>query len=195
MKLDLPGKLGNTQLPRAKALLPMFEAVVNSFQAIEDASEPVQSKRIEIFVNRDPALPEIEGEINGFTVADNGVGFNEANLDSFFTSDTQYKVGRGGKGIGRFIWLKAFQYAEIESHYRENGNLVKRAFKFTTDGDQPTDLPTDSKEAEPKTTVRLVAMESPYKENCPQNLGLIGHRLIEHCLPFFLDQELPSGEH
>jgi hypothetical protein len=25
----------------------------------------------------------------------------------------------------------------------------------------------------------------PYKENCPRGLGLIGHRLIEHCLPFF----------
>jgi hypothetical protein len=36
MKVDLVGKIKNTQLPRSKALLPMFEAVVNSFQAIED---------------------------------------------------------------------------------------------------------------------------------------------------------------
>jgi hypothetical protein len=39
MKVDLAGKIKNTQLPRSKALLPMFEAVVNSFQAIE---EPVR---------------------------------------------------------------------------------------------------------------------------------------------------------
>jgi len=194
MKLDLPGKLRNTQLSRSKALFPMFEAVVNSFQALEDASEPVPSPSIGIVVKRDPVLPgiEMDGEVNGFTVTDNGVGFNEVNLDSFFTSDTQYKVGRGGKGIGRFIWLKAFEYAEVESHYHENGKLVKRAFKFTTDGDQPTGPAADSKEAEPKTTVSLVKMLSPYKEHCPRNLAQIGHRLIEHSLPFFLDPTCPA---
>lgn len=193
MKLDLPGKIRNTQLSRAKALFPMFEAVVNSFQAIEDISEPVPSPSIEIVVNRDPVLSgiEMDGEVNGFTVTDNGVGFNKVNLDAFFTSDTQYKVGRGGKGIGRFIWLKAFQYAEIESIYRENGKLLKMAFKFTTDGDKPTGPATDSKETAPKTTVRLVTMQSPYKESCPKGLKVIGHRLIEHCLPFFLDPKCP----
>ena len=40
MKLDLAGKIKNTQLPRSKALFPMFEAVVNSFQAIEDMNAP-----------------------------------------------------------------------------------------------------------------------------------------------------------
>lgn len=35
-------------------------------------------------------------------------------------------------------------------------------------------------------------MKSPYKENCPNNLAVIGHRLIEHCLPFFLDQKCPA---
>ncbi len=194
MKLDLRGKLRNTQLPRSKALFPMFEAVVNSFQAIEDAGEAVPSPSIEISVLRDSVLPGIErpGEVNGFTVTDNGVGFTEPNIDAFFTSDTQYKVGRGGKGIGRFIWLKAFEHAEIESHYRQNGKLVKRAFTFTINGDQPTDPPAESKETRPKTTVRLVSMNPPYKENCPHGLAVIGHRLIEHCLPFFLDPRCPA---
>src|SRR5271157_1897909 len=195
MKLDLVGKIKNTQLSRSKALLPMFEAVVNSFQAIEDGSEPILSPRIDIVVERSASvLPgvEIDGDVNGFTITDNGVGFTEDNLDSFFTSDTQYKVGRGGKGIGRFIWLKAFQHAEIESHYRENGKLVRRAFKFTTNGDQPPGPATDSTETEPKTTVRLVAMKPTYKDKCPHGLPVIGHRLIEHCLPFFLDPKCPK---
>jgi len=195
MKLDLIGKIKNTQLPRSKALFPMFEAVVNSFQAIEDMNAPGSPPSIEIVVERDDdVLPgtEIGGSVNGFTVTDNGVGFTEDNLDAFFTSDTQYKVGRGGKGIGRFIWLKAFQCAEIESHYPEKGKLMKRAFKFTTTADQPDGPATESKEKEPKTTVRLAEMQSPYKENCPQGLGIIGHRLIEHCLPFFLDPRCPA---
>ena len=194
MKVDLVGKIKNTQLPRSKALLPMFEAVVNSFQAIEDAGRAVVSPAIDIRVERDPILPDlnIDAEVNGFTIVDNGVGFTEVNLDSFFTSDTQYKVGRGGKGIGRFIWLKAFQYAEIESHYSENGKLAKRAFKFTTNGDQPNGPATDSIEKTAKTIVRLVDMRSPYKEICPHGLAIIGHRLIEHCLPFFLDSNCPA---
>ena len=140
MKVDLVGKIKNTQLPRSKALLPMFEAVVNSFQAIEEMKEHVSSPKVEIVVERDDdVLPgvEIESAVNGFIVTDNGIGFTEENLDSFFTSDTQYKVRRGGKGIGRFLWLKAYECAEIESHYRENGKLVKRDFKFTTTADQP----------------------------------------------------------
>src|ERR1700722_6354311 len=194
MKVDLVGKIKNTQLPRSKALLPMFEAVVNSFQAIEDGGKAIPSPAIEIRVERDPVLPDlnIDGEVNGFTIVDNGVGFTEINLDSFFTSDTQYKVGRGGKGIGRFIWLKAFRYAEIESHYRENGKLAKRAFRFTTNGDQPTGPASDSTEKTAKTIVRLIDMQSPYKENCPHGLTTIGHRLIEHCLPFFLDPNCPT---
>lgn len=173
----------------------MFEAVVNSFQAIEEIKEHVSSPKVEIVVERDDdVLPgvEIDSAVNGFTVTDNGIGFTEENLDSFFTSDTQYKVGRGGKGIGRFIWLKAFECAEIESHYREGRKLVKRAFKFTITADQPGGPVTESKESAPKTTVRLVGMQSPYKENCTHGLELIGHRLIEHCLPFFLDPRCPA---
>jgi hypothetical protein len=50
----------------------MFEAVVNSFQAIEDASEAVPSPRIEILVERDPVLQgvDIDGDVNGFTITD-----------------------------------------------------------------------------------------------------------------------------
>ena len=86
------------------------------------------------------------------------------------------------------LQLKAFQYAEIESYYRENGKLVMRAFKCTINGDQRISPATDSDETEPKTRVHLIAMQAAYKENFPQGLATIGHRLIEHCLPFFLDQ-------
>lgn len=193
MKVDLPGKIRNTPLPRSKALLPMFEAVVNSLQAIEDAGKSAASPSVDIVVGRDVVLEglEIAGEVNGFTITDNGVGFDDANLDSFLTSDTQYKVGRGGKGLGRFLWLKAFQYAEVESHYQQGTQFFKRAFKFTMAGDEPGPaVPSQAKS--PSTRVRLAGMRSPYKESCPQGLGLIGHQLIEHCLPFFLDPKCPS---
>jgi hypothetical protein len=46
MKVDLTGKIKSTQLPRSKALLPIFEAVVNALQAIEDASGSTLSPSI-----------------------------------------------------------------------------------------------------------------------------------------------------
>lgn len=194
MKLDLAGKIKNTPLPRSKALWPMFEAVVNAFQAIEDAGERVRKPMIEIVGTRDPSLPGLEAdtEVNGFSITDNGVGFNDENVDSFFTSDTQYKLRRGGKGLGRFIWLKAFDHAEIESHYPANGRFLKMAFDFSLDGDQPPGPPQESQETTPCTTVRLLNMKSPYKEECPRALAIIGHRLVEHCLPFFLDPQCPA---
>lgn len=192
MKVDLTGKIKSTQLPRSKALLPMFEAVVNSLQAIEDTAGKTLSPSIEVVVERETVLEglEVDGEVKEFVIVDNGIGFGAASLDSFFTEYTMYKVSRGGKGVGRFIWLKAFQHAEIDSHYWEGAELRRQTFRFTVSGEEPGP-PTPSKEKSPKTTVRLVGMKSPYKESCPQSLALIGHQLIEHCLPFFIDPQCP----
>jgi hypothetical protein len=196
MKVDLAGKIKETQLPRAKALLPMFEAVVNSLQAIEDARATArrQSPTIDILVNREAMLQghEADGEVIGFVITDNGTGFGATNLNSFFTEYTMYKASRGGKGVGRFLWLKAFQFAEIESHFWEADKLLKQAFKFTVAGEEPSLPASASDERLPRTTVRLVGMRSPYKESCPRGLELIGHQLVEHCLPFFIDPQCPA---
>jgi hypothetical protein len=48
MESDVVGRLKNTKLPLSKPLLPLFEAVVNSIHAIEDAG--VQNGQITITV-------------------------------------------------------------------------------------------------------------------------------------------------
>ena len=42
------------------------------------------------------------------TITDNGCGFDEKNFSSFTTADSRFKESKGAKGVGRFIWLKAF---------------------------------------------------------------------------------------
>jgi hypothetical protein len=194
MRLDLPGKIRNTNLPRSKALFPLFEAVVNSFHALEDSGEPPDSRWIHVTIERDSPLPDmgVEGRISAVVISDNGVGFDALNLDAFFTSDTQYKASRGGKGIGRFIWLKAFRAAHVDSHYRENGRILRRSFDFTASSEVPDGPSVPSELDLPLTSVRLVDMLSPYKEECPRSLSIIGHRIVEHCLPFFLDPNCPE---
>jgi hypothetical protein len=195
VKTDILGKLKNTKLPPTKALLPMFEAVVNSFHSIED-SDRTAGARIEVYVGRDDPSstlsPQFTPRVNEFVITDNGVGFNDTNLNSFFTAETQHKSEKGGKGVGRFMWLKAFEFAEIESHYLEGGKMLARRFKFTTADTEPEATARPSQAAAPQTVVRLARMRVPYKDTCPQGLELIGHRLIEHCLPFFLDPQRPE---
>lgn len=38
IEASLSGRLRNTSLPKSRALLPLFEAVVNSIQAVDEGS-------------------------------------------------------------------------------------------------------------------------------------------------------------
>ena len=51
MRIDVRGRVRNVTLPATKPLLPLYEAIVNSVQAIEDAKE--KQGRIEVTVLRD----------------------------------------------------------------------------------------------------------------------------------------------
>jgi len=121
MRTDLAGKIRNTRLSPHKPLQPLFETVVNSFDAIFEAA-PTRTwpsvPRVVITAVRDAHLGDlIYGDIASFIVEDNGIGFTDQNLHSFFTAESSYKAEKGGKGNGRFSWLKAFHHAEVESHY------------------------------------------------------------------------------
>ena len=106
---NLHGRLRNTSLPQSNGLLPLFEAVVNSIHSIEDAEKLVQGKiNIEILRDGQSQLPldgksskrgpESKGNICGFKITDNGIGFTKADMDSFLTLDSEYKADRGGRG-------------------------------------------------------------------------------------------------
>lgn len=118
---NLQGRLRNTTLPRTHALLPLFEAVVNSIHACEDLPDKMITEgniTIQIlrnsmvqakFINDDNTKksgPDALPEIIGFKITDNGVGFNDENMKSFKELDSNYKEGKGCRGIGRLLWLK-----------------------------------------------------------------------------------------
>ncbi|MCG8333585.1 MAG: hypothetical protein MJE63_03650 [Proteobacteria bacterium] len=52
MKSDLKGRVKNTVLAKTNVLLPLFEAIVNSIQAIEDIM-PLEKGSINIELHRD----------------------------------------------------------------------------------------------------------------------------------------------
>lgn len=206
METDVPGRIRNTKLARARALLPMFEAVVNSIHAVADAISAgfLQPGRgqIEVRLARRPSQgvlrptgddhPMIAEPIEHVTITDNGIGFNEANYRSFLTADSRQKVTLGGRGIGRFLWLVAFDHAEIDSVHLEAGETRRRKFSFINaeEAIQRANLE-DATDAEAKTSVRLVGLRPHYQDSWPRQAALVGKRIIEHCLNYMVVGDCP----
>jgi len=193
VRASIAGRVRNTHLPKTKSLLPLFEAVMNAFQAIDEAGGGRHYIHIkaERRGNLDDGKP---GQIEAFSVADSGIGFTDENFDSFETVDSPYKATSGGKGLGRFLWLKAFLRVEIDSHYRSagSGGLLRRTFSFIESDDDVVAEPIRSERTTPETTVRLVSFRSPYVDECPRQLDIIAQRLIGHFLPLFLNPDGPQ---
>src|SRR5580698_9332190 len=109
IKIDLRNQVRQTSLPKWKPLLPMFEAIMNAFQAIKDAHRDDNVGNIAVDIERENTLlPEENPAVVGFRITDDGVGLTDENFDSFNTAFSPLKIRVGGKGLGRFTWLKAF---------------------------------------------------------------------------------------
>ena len=190
---SLSGRLRNTSLPKSRALLPLFEAVVNAIQATDE--EPLRGAKvpkIEITIIRGAQMPllfdsGVQEPITGFTVRDNGIGFDDENMRSFETLDSEYKSDKGCRGIGRLLWLKAFEKVEVSSHYADsNGTLKDREFTFTEASDVAYEPVRDSEELRTGTEVRLIGFKPLYQQEAPKKALPIAKAILEHCLWYFV---------
>ncbi len=111
----------------AEALQPVFEAVSNALHAIEDAFGEQFQQRGDITVTITSAGDQDEIQI---IVSDNGVGLEDSRFEAFCTTDTDFKIGRGGKGVGRLLWLDAFESVSVISQYQSGDQLYRRRFVF-----------------------------------------------------------------
>jgi len=198
MLIDIKGKINEKRLSYANTLLPLFEAIVNSIQAIEEDSA-TQTGIIEITLIRlsqrkmEFANQTGSPAIIDFVVRDNGIGFTEKNFESFNFAHSTYKEKKGGKGIGRFLWLRAFKKVEIESRYRENGGWHLRKFNFepTKDGIEKHNLEPANGTDSRYTTVHLKSLKEDYQKWCNTNTEDIALKIIEHCFVYFLRTDCP----
>jgi hypothetical protein len=190
---DLVGRVKSTKLAQSNPLLPLFEAIVNSIHSIEDAKLKSKGK-ISIKIERDMTLNFDQNDpyfnpIKSFVVVDNGIGFNDGNWNSFLKAHSTHKQDRGSKGLGRFLWLKAFAGVQIESVFGANGTQSKRTFSFSLANKGIGNY----KRVKPKvgtinsTTVKLNNMLEDFQNYCPKKPSTIANKIIEHCLIYFLD--------
>lgn len=191
---NLKGKVRNFHLPKNRPLVPLYEAIVNSINAIDERKQLEEfDGQIEVEVLRDRTLlSEADtNTIRGFRVVDNGIGFTSPNMSSFMEADSDYKLSIGGKGVGRFSWLKAFVNISVKSTYKEDDEFVTREFEFSLDKSEIDDTLSDAGLEEYRTEICLNDYLKDYEKNVPKQLGTIAARIIQHCFAYFLRSDCP----
>ena len=205
MLIDLEGRVHNFELPYSKALFPVFEAVINSIHSIQEARDagllPAGGGNIVVRLEREPTarLTSDDGtqlglsNVASVSVTDDGIGFSDGNFESFNTSDSRKKRKLGGRGIGRFTWLKAFTSADIASVYEvEPGLTMKREFTFRLpEGVVRQTAAQAAAGTARQTVVSLLTSRPRYSEAIPKRSEVIARRIIEHCLDYFAVGEAP----
>ena len=202
MIVNVAGQVGQIRLGQNKALWPLFETVINSIQSLEDTKadhkeitiEAIRNTHVQYRINKDGSKTEEPSHFEKFIVSDNGNGFNEENYKSFQEAYSQLKVKKGCKGIGRFLWLKAFEKVEVRSIYRENEKWYLREFDFTLSGVSPDG---DAKElgGEEHSNLTIVSLNGflpKYRDTVAYGLESLAKRIIEHCLPYFIMGTCPT---
>lgn len=170
---------------------PIIEAIVNSIDAINHAGNK-NGKIIVTFERDKQGTLEIGDEdfsapIIAVTIEDNGVGFDEKNRASFNTVYSDYKSSIGGKGFGRFTFLKFFTKAKIESTFKENNNYFYRDFEFVK-ANNIIDNEKYGSSSDSKTGTKLILenIKLEYRLHFNKKLETIARKITEQLLVFFV---------
>lgn len=166
---------------------PIIEAITNAIDAIDKTSRKDGEIRIRII--RKPQLKLMTdgkpGEVVSVEISDNGIGFNKDNRDSFDTMYSQFKVSIGGKGFGRFFYLRHFNDVHIESVFFEDGQYKHRSFEFGKKFDIiVNDRIEDTDRKETGTRLQLLNIKGV---SLDKDSDMIAHRILEQILSYFAD--------
>jgi hypothetical protein len=171
------------RVPRSKPLVPVFEAVSNSLDAITDGGG---TGTVRVTVLRQPdELDGSRGLPHTFIVEDDGVGFTDENVGAFNLLFSERKLARGGKGRGRFTYLKVFEEVRVESTFTENGSISSRRFSFSPEY-TAMDTRTTKGSGPRRTKIWLEKMRLPYAQTVPREATTLEKEFIIHFLPLLL---------
>ena len=113
----------------------IYEAIINAIQA--NATEIICSLNSFDNLLKDITTGAEIGmrKIDTIKVIDNGDGFNDKNYSSFCKYRSNYKKELGGKGVGRFIFLKVYKNAL----YKSSSVAEQKTKLFTFDSEFDTE--------------------------------------------------------
>lgn len=193
MKFNFKNRVRNFKFSSSDVFVPLHEAIINSIQAIEERGNFEDSK-INIKIERDSyRIAGFTSGIFSIEITDNGIGFVEHNFESFSTSDSDYKVEIGGKGVGRINWLKAFEIIYVSSVYEENGKRYERIFNFNID-DEIHNLKINEVDnsRQIETKIILYNLNQEYRSATELPLKEIAGKIIEHFASYFVIGAMPK---
>lgn len=185
-RINIRGTIDNIR-SKSNIYTPIIEAIVNSIQSI--VLKQIDNGKIEIILHREKVL-DIESTIpsvKSIEIRDNGIGFTQENRDSFDTFYSEYKRSIGGKGFGRFMYVKYFNNVFINSVFRDNDQSLKsRYFRFGREYEIIVD-----EKIEPSTAVEtysVVTLENIKSgQNFEKQIETIARRILDKILIYFIN--------
>lgn len=185
-RINIQGIIDNIR-SKSNVYTPVVEAIVNSIQSI--INKDIPNGKIEITLFRHQTL-EFENsipEIKSITIRDNGKGFNQANRDSFDTFYSELKKTIGGKGFGRFMFVKYFDRVSVESVFnKDETQLNSRQFRFGRKFEIIVDEIIEDTNAQD--TYSILKLENLKDSHAfDKQIETISKRLLEKLLIFFVN--------
>lgn len=185
-RINIQGTIDNIR-SKSNIYTPIIEAIVNSIQSI--VLKQIDNGKIEIVLHREKIL-DIENAIpsvKSIEIRDNGIGFTQENRDSFDTFYSEYKRSIGGKGFGRFMYVKYFNNVFVNSVFRDNDQSLKsRYFRFGREYEIIVD-----ERIEPSTAVEtysVVTLENIKSgQNFEKQIETIARRILDKILIYFIN--------
>ncbi|MGS1021631.1 ATP-binding protein [Burkholderia glumae] len=195
MLTNIQGLVDRLDLAPSKGLMPLFEAVSNAMDAIEEKSGNAAGGNIRIrLLAADDLVAQADDDtlvIDGFEITDDGVGFTDANIASFGEAYTLSKVKVGGKGVGRFTFLKVFSRCSVESVFEKKGRRYSRAFSFSIQRELDGADRTEATVRPVGTTLTLRGVADKYRAAWTADPETLAERVIAHFLIRFAARSCP----
>jgi hypothetical protein len=198
LNINIPGRV--KKVKTSNFLVPLFEAISNSIHAIDDSHTSIGNIKVEI-IRKSKSLTLKDAEnyeedsITGFVISDTGSGFTDSNMNSFCEADSTHKAKRGGKGVGRFSWLKFFNQAKIESTYCEPGSegeiLRRRSFTFSAHGIGEEKLVDIHEKVPPATWTQLSPIKPDFETKTRKAHEDVARAIVEHFTPYLVTNGMP----
>jgi hypothetical protein len=168
----------------------LVEAIANSIDSIEESNRNdgeivitlVRDTQNSLGLDTDDLKPIISVH-----VTDNGVGFNAKNLEAFNTIYTEEKIRKGGKGFGRFVFLKYFENVTVESTYNDRGTFQQTSFDFVKDNIIIQNEARKKVSAtDVQTTIRLESLKREHISKLDKKFETVTRKLLEKLLVYFV---------
>ncbi len=110
------------------ALQPIFECFTNALEAIKIKQNTAKNHKGEITIRINASETTVQStELNGISITDNGIGFNDEEFKRFNTFKLTNK-GFKNLGSGRIQYVQYFDTTTIKSVFEQDGKFFEREF-------------------------------------------------------------------